>query len=296
MAPLARRRAKVSTITPISQSGAQTPAPLRGKKILVTRAREQASRFAALLRELGAEPIELPTIQIAPPVSWEPLDRAIAVLTSYHWLVFTSVNGVRAFFSRLERQRVPPADVKRLRLCAIGPETAKALQAHGLRVEVMPQEYRAEAVIEAMAAFPLEGRRILLARAAVARDILPRALAAHGAHVDVVEAYRTVLPTDAVDPEVQQRLARGDIAVITFTSSSTVTNFAALMGDIDLPQLLRHVVVACIGPVTAETAQAYGLMPAIVASDYTIPGLAEAIVDYYRGIEASETIVLSNEC
>lgn len=296
MAPLAHRRAKVSTITPISQSGARSPTPLQGKKILVTRSREQASRFAALLRELGAEPVELPTIQIAPPVSWEPLDRAIAVLTSYHWLVFTSVNGVRAFFARLEHQHVSPADVQRLRLCAIGPETAKALQAHGLRVEVMPQEYRAEAIVEAMAAFPLEGRRILLARAAVARDILPRALAAHGAHVDVVEAYRTVLPTDAVDPEVQQRLARGDIAVITFTSSSTVTNFAALMGDIDLPQLLRHVVVACIGPVTAETAQAYGLLPAIVASDYTIPGLAQAIVDYYRGIEASETIVLSHEC
>lgn len=286
----------MSTITPISQSGDQPLTPLRGKKILVTRSREQASRFAALLRELGAEPIELPTIQIAPPVSWEPLDRAIAVLTSYHWLVFTSVNGVRAFFSRLERQRVPPADVQRLRLCAIGPETAKALRAHGLRVEVMPQEYRAEAVVEAMAVFPLEGRRILLARAAVARDILPRALAAHGADVDVVEAYRTVLPTDAVDPEVRQRLARGDIAVITFTSSSTVTNFAALMEDIDLSQLLRHVVVACIGPVTAETAQAYGLMPAIVARDYTIPGLAQAIVEYYRGIETSGTIGLRNEC
>ena len=139
-----------------------------------------------------------------------------------------------------------------------------------------------QTVIEAMAAFPLEGRRILLARAAVARDILPRALAAHGAHVDVVEAYRTVLPTDAVDPEVQQRLARGDIAVITFTSSSTVTNFAALMGDIDLPQLLRHVVVACIGPVTAQTARDLGLTVTVEAEEYTVPGLVRAMESYFQ--------------
>jgi uroporphyrinogen III methyltransferase/synthase len=286
MAPLVPRRAKVSTIKSVDQSRAQTPTPLQGKKILVTRPREQASRFAALLREYGAEPIEVPTIQIAPPASWEPLDQAIAALASYDWLVFTSVNGVRAFLARLELQHMTRADVPRPQLCAIGPETAKALQAHGLRVEVVPREYRAEAVVEALAAFPLGGRRILLARAAVARDILPRALAARGAHVDVVEAYRTVLPTDGIAPEVRHHLACGDIEVVTFTSSSTVTNFATLMGDTDLSQLLRRVVVACIGPVTAETAQAYGLTPAIVAADYTIPGLTRAIVEYYQGIEA----------
>lgn len=272
---------------PVDHTSVKASAPLQGKRILVTRPRAQASRFAALLREHGAEPVEVPTIQIAPPASWAPLDRAIAALSSYDWLVFTSVNGVQAFFSRLAQQPSPPAPAPRPKLCAIGPATADALQTHGWQVEVMPREYRAEAVVEAMAALPLEGRRLLLCRAAVARDILPRALAARGAQVDVVEAYRTVLPADGFDPEVRQRLTRGDIAVVTFTSSSTVTNFAALMGEADLPQLLRHTVVACIGPVTAATARAYGLAPAVVATEYTIPGLTRALVEYFAGTAAA---------
>jgi uroporphyrinogen III methyltransferase/synthase len=261
----------------------QAVTPLQGKKVLVTRPQERASRFAGLLREHGAEPIEVPTIQIVPPLSWDPLDRAIAALLSYDWLVFTSVTGVQAFFSRLALQHLPPEHVQHPQLCAIGPETAKALQTQGCHVEVVPQEYRAEAAAEAMAAFPLTGRRVLLCRAAIARDVLPRALTASGAHVDVVEAYRTVLPTDGFDPDVRQRLAHGDIDVVTFTSSSTVTNFATLMGEIDLSRLLGDALVACIGPVTAETAQAYGLKPTVIATEYTIPGLTRAIVGYFGG-------------
>jgi uroporphyrinogen III methyltransferase/synthase len=276
-------------IVPVNQGYTQAATPLRGKTILVTRPRERASRFAALLRDYGAEPIEVPTIQIAPPTSWDPLDRAIADLSSYDWLVFTSVTGVQAFFARLALQQTPGVDMPPLQLCAIGPETARALQTYGLHVKIMPQEYRAEAVVEAMAAFPLAGRRVLLCRAAVARDILPRALAARGAHVDVVEAYRTVLPTEGFDPEVRQRLAQGHIAVVTFTSSSTVANFATLLGDVDLSSLLRDTVVACIGPVTAETARAYGLTPTVVATEYTIAGLTRAIVEYMQGPKAHST-------
>jgi uroporphyrinogen III methyltransferase / synthase len=268
------------------QVSSDPPKALLGKKILVTRPREQASRFAALLREYGAEPVEVPTIQIIPPSSWEPLDRAIVALRSYEWLVFTSVNGVQAFFGRFDQQQGQLADLQGLKLCAIGPETAKYLRQRGLQVEVVPTEYRAEAVVEALAAFPLRGCRILIPRAAVARDILPRALAVHGADVDVVEAYRTVLPTAALAPEVRRLLEQRAIAVVTFTSSSTVTNFTALVGESDLPSLLREVIVACIGPITAETARSYGLMPTIVATEYTVPALARAIVEYFEGIEA----------
>ena len=272
--------------TPMRQVASDTPKPLLGKRILVTRPREQASRFAALLREYGAEPVEVPTIAIVPPNSWEPLDRAIAAIQSYDWLVFTSVNGVHAFFSRFDQQQRQLADLQGLKLCAIGPETAKYLRARGLDVEVMPTEYRAEAVVEALADFPLQGRRILIPRAAVARDILPRALTAHGAEVDVVEAYRTVLPTATLAPEVRRLLAQRAVAAVTFTSSSTVTHFAALVGESDLPQLLRDVVVACIGPITAETAKSSGLTPTIVAAEYTVPALARAIVAYFEGLEA----------
>jgi uroporphyrinogen III methyltransferase / synthase len=268
----------------------ETPAPatqvLRGKKILVTRPKHQASRFSALLRAHGAEPIEVPTIQIAPPSSWAALDRAIAALTSYDWLVFTSANGVRSFFTRFEQQR-SPADLPSIKCCAIGPETAKQLQARGVRVDVMPTEYRAEAVVQALSGFPLQGARVLLPRAAVARDVLPQALTARGAQVEVVEAYRTVLPSDVLEPTVRQLFAQRQIDVVTFTSSSTVTNFAALTRETDLSGLLRDVVVACIGPITAESVRSYGVTPTIVAQDFTTPGLTQAIVEYFEGVEAS---------
>jgi uroporphyrinogen III methyltransferase / synthase len=268
----------------------ETPVPatkaLHGKKILVTRPRHQASRFSMLLREHGAEPIEVPTIQIVPPSSWEALDRAITAITSYDWLVFTSANGVQSFFTRFEQQR-SPADLQSIKCCAIGPETAKQLHARGVRVDVMPTEYRAEAVVQALSAFPLQGSRMLLPRAAVARDVLPQALTARGAQVDVVEVYRTILPDDALEPAVRQLFAQHQVDVVTFTSSSTVTNFAALTSETDLARLLRDVVVACIGPITAETVHSYGGTVTIVAQEYTIPGLTRAIVEYFQGVEAS---------
>jgi uroporphyrinogen III methyltransferase/synthase len=157
----------------------------------------------------------------------------------------------------------------------------------------MPSEYRAEAVVESLSAFPIAGRRILIPRAAVARDVLPRSLAARGAQVDVVETYRTVLPSAGLGPDIWRLLEQGSVDVITFTSSSTVTNFALLAGEVDLSRLFREAVVACIGPITAETAHSYGLTPTIVPNEYTIPALARAIVEYYQGIKKT---VLSDEC
>jgi uroporphyrinogen III methyltransferase/synthase len=148
----------------------------------------------------------------------------------------------------------------------------------------MPREYRAEAVVESLSAFPLQGARVLLPRAAVARDVLPKALAARGAHVDVVEAYRTVLPSADLTPDIGRLFEQGTIDAVTFTSSSTVTNFVTLLGEGDLASLLRDTVVACIGPITAATAHSYGLTPTVVAHEYTVPALAQALVEYYDGI------------
>jgi uroporphyrinogen III methyltransferase/synthase len=264
------------------QRPSRTAKPLLGKKILITRPRERASRFAALLREDGAEPVEVPTIQIVPPDSWEPLDRALTAIHTYHWLIFTSVTGVQAFFGRFDAQHRGRADLQGLSICAIGPATAAELRARGLQVAVMPSEYRAEAVAESLSAFPLRDTRVLIPRAAIARDVLPRALAARGARVDVVEAYRTVLPPGGLAPDIWQLLEQGAIDAVTFTSSSTVTNFVTLLGEAHLPQLLRDTVVACIGPITAETVRSYGLTPTIVAHEYTVPALARTLVDYFE--------------
>ncbi len=275
-----------------NQHRPQVSQSLSGKKILITRSREHASRFAALLREYGAEPIEVPTIQSVPPSSWEPLDRALAAIRAYDWLIFTSVTGVQAFVARFEAHGGQLTDLQGLHVCAIGPATANALRARGIEVDVMPPEYRAEAVVESLCTLPVAGKRLLLPRAAVARDVLPRALAAYGARVDVVEAYRTVLPSESLAPDTRRLIAQGTIDVVTFTSSSTVTNFVTLMGEADLPQLLRVAVIACIGPITADTVRSYGATPTIVSDEYTIPGLARAIAGYYEGIQKS---VLSHE-
>ena len=267
------------------QRPSRTAKPLLGKRILITRPRERASRFAALLREDGAEPVEVPTIQIVPPDSWEPLDRALTAIHTYRWLIFTSVTGVQAFFGRFDAQQRRRADLHGLSICAIGPATADELRARGMRVAVMPSEYRAEAVVESLSAFPLQDTRVLIPRAAVARDVLPRALAARGARVDVVEAYRTVLPSGGLAPDIWQLFAQGTIDAVTFTSSSTVTNFVTLIGETDLAPLLRDTVVACIGPITAETARSYGLTPTVVAREYTVPALARTLVEYFENMK-----------
>jgi len=254
--------------------------PLFGKRILVTRARDQAVEFTELLKLYGADPVEFPTIEVVPPESWDALDEGVRRIEEYDWLIFTSVNGVVYF---LERLRAGGKDIRALRgikLCAIGPRTAQEIERMGVRVDLMPDEYVAEALIDQMGRQELKGRRILIPRAAVARDILPEALTRMGARVDVVAAYRTIRPTRDVD-WVKNVLQARQISVITFTSSSTVRNFVDMFGPDEARRLLQGVAVACIGPITAKTVEDYGLAVQILPKDSTIPSLAQAIVEHF---------------
>lgn len=256
--------------------------PLFGKRIVVTRAREQASDFAALLSALGAECVEFPTIEVIPPLSWKGLDRAVGDLEKYHWLVFTSVNGVKHFFDRLDASGQDARSLKGIRVAAIGPKTADAIREKGIKPDLVPEEYRAEAVVEAFREKGVKGLRILLPRAAEAREVLPQELEKMGAAVEVVEAYRTVKP-EGSRGGIKAMLEKGEIHMVTFTSSSTVNNFMDMFQE-ESDQLLKrmeNLAVACIGPVTAKTAEERGLSVRIIPSDYTIEALTKAIVDYF---------------
>jgi uroporphyrinogen III methyltransferase/synthase len=255
--------------------------PLFGQRVLVTRTRQQASALSARLRALGAEAIELPTISIAPPEDWAPLDTAIASLSSYDWIVFTSINGVGHFWTRLEAAGLDARALHGVHLAAIGPATAAELEARGLRPDYVPQEYVAEAVAAGLG--DVDGLRVLLPRADIARPALAELLREGGANVVAVDAYRTQRPENDPD-ELRDLLA--SVTIATFTSSSTVRNLSAMARDagLDLPQALAHATVACIGPITAETAREAGLSLDLVAQEYTIDGLVAAIL----GIGAQE--------
>ncbi|HAA03717.1 MAG TPA: uroporphyrinogen-III C-methyltransferase [Syntrophobacteraceae bacterium] len=254
--------------------------PLFGRTVVVTRAREQASDFKMLLSQWGAHCIEFPTIAIQPPPSWEPLDLAMARLASYHWLIFTSVNGVSYFLERLRTLGGDIRDLKGIHLAAIGPKTAEAMENLGLRLDLVPSEYRAEAILDALGADSVRGRRVLLPRALEARDVLPDTLRQWGAEVDVVPAYQTVLP-DHESTQVLEALRAGAVDCVTFTSSSTVTNFLRMFARDEILPILEGISIACIGPITAETAQKHGLAVSILPADYTIPALASAIRDHF---------------
>ncbi len=254
----------------------QQKQPLLGTRVLVGRARHQAAALSDILRLLGAEVIEIPFIEIRGPSSWQPLDHAIARLLDYDWLILTSVNGVQALFARLAKLGKSEADLLHLKIAAIGPATAKAIEKRGLPVDVMPEEYVAEAVVDSLRG-QVKGSRVLLVRAKVARDVIPNALCDAGARVDVVEAYETVVP-ETSRTQLQQVLA--DPAhrphVITFTSSSTARNFLELLGKENLA-LLDGVKLASIGPVTSETLRELGLRADIESREYTIPSMAATI-------------------
>jgi uroporphyrinogen III methyltransferase / synthase len=250
--------------------------PLFGRRLVVTRAREQASEFKTVLAELGADCIEFPTIAIEPPPSWEPLDAAINALATYDWVIFTSVNGVHFFMERLRSAGRDVRDLHGVRVAAIGPKTAEALDQCGLRPDLVPKEYRAESILKGLSREEIKGKRFLLPRAMAARDVLPDTLRQWGAHIDVVPAYQTVLPAERTT-EMMDRLRSGDIDCLTFTSSSTVSNFFSMFEKGSLLPLLKDVCIACIGPVTAKTAEAHGLRVDVMPSEYTIAGLAEVI-------------------
>jgi uroporphyrinogen III methyltransferase/synthase len=253
---------------------------LRGKRILVTRARSQALSLAQRIESLGGEVVEFPTIEIRPPESYGPLDQAIYQIANYDWLIFTSVNGVEQFLDRFEKLGKNITNLAGIEVGAIGPETARRLTAAQIEPTLVPKQYQAEGILDELISETVLGKRILIPRAAKARDILPETLSRWGARVDVVEAYQTVLPQ--VDVSVLCRLLReGTIDMITFTSSSTVTNFAVMLRDQDLPRLLSRAVIACIGPITRKTVEDLGMRPEIVSEEFTIPGLVRAMVDYF---------------
>lgn len=254
--------------------------PLFGRSIVVTRAREQASGLAARLEALGAEVVQFPTIRIRPLEDTRPLDNAVARLGEYDWVIFTSVNGVRFFWDSLRRHGLDARALGGTRLVAIGPATADALEGHGLFADIVPDRYVAEGVVEALAREKdLSSSSFLLPRASKAREVLPDALKAAGARVDVVACYETV-PEDAPKAEILDRLSRGDIDCVTFGSSSTVENFLSL---VPAETLKAHpeVLLAAIGPVTAATLEKHGLKAGLQPENFSIPHLVDALVAHY---------------
>lgn len=253
--------------------------PLTGRVVLITRAREQAGAFAELLEAAGARVLLVPTIAIEPPQSWAPLDAALA--GDFRWIVFTSVNGVAMVRRRVEATGLGRDLLERARLAAIGPATAGALGDWGLTAEVVPGEYVAESLVECLRPLVGRGEAVLLPRAAETRDVLVRELSALGAHVTEVAAYRTRAAREQAGA-LREAFADRRVDVVTFTSSSTVRSFCSLFGAVELPRLLSGVAVACIGPITRATAEGRGLATQIVPEEYTIPGLARAIVAYFE--------------
>jgi len=251
--------------------------PLMGQTVVVTRAREQASQLVDRLAELGAHCLEYPTIEVGPPDDWQPLDDAIQNLPAYDWLVFTSVNGVKYFFKRLLAKRLDVRALGHLKTAVIGPVTRDRLADFGIHADILPENYRAESVVDAFAGQNMSGLRVLLPRAREARAVLPVELEKMGAAVDEITTYVT-RPVNSGAGDLVSRLQSGEVDLITFTSSSTVTNFKALLPADGWQALLADVRLASIGPVTTETAQSLGFQVDITAETYTIPGLCAAIV------------------
>ena len=252
--------------------------PLLGKRVLVTRSRRQASTLSRILAEEGAEPVEVPTIEIANLEDYTQLDSAIESLGGYGWVIFTSANGVEAFFGRMAQLGRDTRILGGLKVGAIGPATAEALAQYGIVPDLVPSEFVSEAVVTAMADREIKGVRVLLPRADIGRDDLADGLARLGAQVDSIAVYRTVLPQASRDIALGI-LKDGSADVLTFTSSSTVVNLLNLLdGNVSL---MEGVKVACIGPITARSAQELGLQVDIMAQECTVPGLVRAIKEYY---------------
>ncbi|MFY9560574.1 MAG: uroporphyrinogen-III synthase [Terriglobales bacterium] len=251
--------------------------PLAGTRILVGRARHQAGSLSAGLRSLGATVVEIPFIEIRKPRSFQPLDDALGNLKPYDWLILTSANGVEALWERRRKLRLTQRHFQHLQVAAIGPATKRALVKKGLKVHLVPEEYVAESVVQGLRE-KVSGKRVLLVRAKVARDVIPEELRAAGAEVDVVEAYETVVPKGSRE---RLRVLMKDSArrphLVTFTSSSTVRNFAELLGKTQA-RSLKDVQFASIGPVTSATLRELAMPVAIEAREFTMGGLIRAIV------------------
>ena len=257
--------------------------PLWGKRIVVTRARAQASALAEGISELGGQAIEFPSILIKPEEDLRPLYRAFQSLDKYEWIIFTSVNAVDIFFNELISQNMDIRDLKGIKICAIGPATEKRMIDRGLRVDSIPDEYRAEGIIEELKPRIVPGQWVLLPRARGAREILPDSLHKLGAHVNEVYLYEAITASK-VSRESLDRIMNGTVDYLTFTSSSTVTNFVKIVGEENVARITGQIKVACIGPITADTAKKMGFTVHITAEEYTISGLLQALVEDSKGV------------
>ncbi|HEY7535186.1 MAG TPA: uroporphyrinogen-III C-methyltransferase [Thermodesulfobacteriota bacterium] len=268
--------------------------PLFGKKILVTRARKQASYFVKLLEEQGAETIEIPMIEIAPPRSYKQVDRAIDNLSRYNWIIFTSVNGVEFFFNKFKEARKNIIEFKGINIATIGEKTAKAIENYGLTADIIPKDFKAEGLIESFRKINIKAKKILIPRAKDARETLPAELRKMGAKVDVIIVYETKKPNTDEIRQIKKMLNQGAIDVITFTSSSTVKNFFSTVGK--EKKLLSKSIFACIGPITAKTLSELGIEPQIICKKYTIEELAREIIGYFKkcGSKESSTVDQKN--
>jgi uroporphyrinogen III methyltransferase/synthase len=255
--------------------------PLFGKNILVTRPEDQAAAFVSILSGLGARCVQIPAIRIIPPTTWKELDRAIAGLSIYDWILFTSINGVRHFFERLQVAKKDARHLSGIKIGVIGPKTAEALLGRGVIPDLIPHEYSAEGIVEALQQYPITPKRVLLPRPVIAREYLPHKLKAMGAEVHVVEAYQIVQP-EYDHNQLADLFKKAKIDTITFTSPSTVDNFVGLFDGKSVGKEISKIVVACIGPVTARRATEKGLTVRIVPDEYTGDGLARAIVEFYK--------------
>lgn len=255
--------------------------PLTGKQIMVTRAKSQVQELVDKIEHLGGEAYAFPLLKMIPPADNTRLDEAIAELSSYEWVIFTSVNGVRFFLDRMQQLEVG-LQAFAGRIAAVGPKTAQALTSHGLEVAVIPSDYVAEGLLASLHEQLRPGQRVLLPRADIARKALPAELQERGLAVTEVDVYHTVIDA-SLAPEAAKELQQGRIDVILFTSSSTVTHFIQAMSPYATPGWLDQVRIACIGPITADTARQNGLVVDVVASEYTVDGLLEALLENLGG-------------
>ncbi|MBM3771322.1 MAG: uroporphyrinogen-III C-methyltransferase [Acidimicrobiia bacterium] len=257
--------------------------PLFGRRILVTRPREQASEMSDLIESLGGEPIEAPFIRIVPPDDYSQMDAACAAIQQFDWLVFSSANAVEAFFQRLFASPLDLRALSRTKLCAVGPATTERLARYGLKVDLVPAEYRAESVVEAFSMLgAVKGLSVLIPRADIGREVIGDELRRQGASVTEVVAYRTVVvdPEREGEPDVYRMLLDKQLDVVTFASASSVRSFVRAFGKDQAADLLRPVAVAAIGPVTAQAAAQYGIHTTIMPTQYTVPALVDALVQY----------------
>lgn len=261
--------------------GERQTKPLRDRCVIITRTRAQSMNLCAEIARLGGEARVYPTIRIADPASYTPLDEGIAQLQAFDWVIFTSPNAVHAFFGRMRlRADTNPDQWADTRIAAVGPKTAEPLQEQGLTVEILPGEYRAEALLSALADYVVAGDRILLPRVNIARKVLPDGLREMGCSVTEVEAYRNEIETKHAN-DIYRTLQQEYAPIILFTSSSTVRNFVTVLDCLDVKWRgeLARAQIACIGPLTAQTACEHDLYPDAVATTYTAKGLLAAVLE-----------------